>query len=52
MMNAGTFFVGILFGMLSGVAIGFFLGTRTQVSVILDLLKQFKAEGQDGKWLK
>ena len=52
MDTMGFFIGGIIFGILAGVAIGFALGTHSQVETILTLLKDFKSEGHDNKWLK
>ena len=48
----GLLITGILVCGLPGVAIGYILGTKGEVDIILNLLKQFKSEGQDNKWLK
>lgn len=48
----GLLIVGILFCGLPGVAIGYLLGSSGQINNILNLLKQFKLEGHNDKWLK
>ena len=51
-VNIGTFVVCMTMGLLPGIAIGYALGIRGSVDTILVMLKQFKSEGHDEKWLK
>ena len=51
-VNVVTLLVCGIFGFLPGIAIGFYLGTMGQIDTILTMLKQFKSEGHDEKWLK
>lgn len=49
---AGGFFIGFMMGMGGGIAIGFAIALNTEIKHIMELLKQFKSEGKDDKWLK
>jgi fructose-specific phosphotransferase system IIC component len=58
MVDAGMFFGGIIFGVLAGIAVGMFLSWSmleryyTAIMNVEDMLKRFKSEGEDDKWLK
>jgi len=51
-MEMGTLVFGLFIGAIGGAAAGYSLGVMGQVNTILRLLKEFKSEGQDHKWLK
>ena len=48
----GMLFVGVAFGFGTGFATGFAIAINGEIKHIMELLRQFKSEGKDNKWLK